>query len=142
MFYLDFGSLVTTSSSEGATSECGELSLNVGNVAWWAYRHRSLVAAAGTINQAAFAAMVDSLIGATIAGPMLTPSEDRLEFALGSDSVLAVDLKNLWKTDSEVVEIDLPNGTSICMGKRKYVVEADVPEWPELQLAAKSHHRH
>jgi NAD(P)H-hydrate repair Nnr-like enzyme with NAD(P)H-hydrate epimerase domain len=101
-----------------------------------------LVAAAGTINQAAFAAMVDSLIGATIAGPILTPSEDRLEFGLGSDIVLAVDLKNLWRTDSEVVEIDLPNGTSICMGKRKYVIEGDVPAWPELQLASKSPHRH
>lgn len=114
MFYLDFGSTFLASARSGERIEIGEMTLSVRDVAWWLYRGKTVVAAAESVSTDQFDNIVRALVGATIAGVKLT-DEGYLEIRLGEKYRLLVDLTNMWGTDSDVLELALPDGRIVAV---------------------------
>lgn len=115
MFYLDFGDLLISSTSKGERIEIGEMTLSIRDVAWWLRRKGELIASAESVDIDQFAAITGQLIGLCMTDVCTAAEGGRLEVRFANDWILTIDLANLWESDSDVVQISLPDGRVIAV---------------------------
>ena len=115
MFYLDFGDLFISSTSKGERIQVGEMTLSVRDVAWWLRNGSELVASSESIDTRQFEALIAQLVGSRLLGVSDTLTGEQLEIHFENERVLVIDLLNTWDTDSDTVQVSLPDGRVIAV---------------------------
>jgi hypothetical protein len=115
MFYLDFGALFISSTSKGERIEIGEMTLSIRDVAWWLRRRGELTASAESIDADQFTVIAAQMVGTRVTDVSSAAEGSQLEVRLENDWLLVIDLTNLWDSDSDVIQVSLPDGRIIAV---------------------------
>ena len=141
MFFLDFGAKFLASTRSGERIEIGEMTLSVRDVVWWLYHGGALVASAEGISVERFDRHMESFLGCTIAMAEQT-NDEQLRIKLGINNTLVVDLTNLWDTDSNVIELALPDGRIASVDEKGRFAMDAVKDEKRARHWITSPHRH
>jgi hypothetical protein len=118
MFYLDFGKTFRSVTPKGKPIQVGQMTLSVREVEWCFYRFDRIACCAETVLPEEFDRIVSVLTGTTLSAVRYIPGDERADFCFSNEWVLGVDLTNRWGTDSDFVEVSLPNGRALYLTEK------------------------
>jgi hypothetical protein len=110
MFYLDFGGYFSSRSSKGDSIQVGEMTLSVRDVYWRIERSGQIAADAESIDAGQFAVVVEQLQGRRVVSFSASNDRNNVIVDFGDSWALTIDLLNSWETDSDILQISLPDG--------------------------------
>ena len=118
MFYLDFGELFIATSSKGERIQIGEMTLSIRDTAWWLKNRAEIVASAEGVDSKTFEKIANQLTGLRLVDVIEAASGEQIEIKLENEWLLIVDIGNQWESDSDIVQISLPDGRVVAVTEK------------------------
>ena len=116
MLTLDFGDQLDVKTSDSTAVAEGVLMIGIRNVLWIAFDNGRVISNADDVDNATFARDLERRpMGASLCAVESTANSPWIVFRFDNGFSLQVDTANTWKTESDLLELTLPDGRIIVL---------------------------
>lgn len=131
-----------SSNSKGERIQVGAMTLSIRDVLWWLSHRGQIVASAETIDSRQFETIIAQLMGARILSISESQNDSNLLIDFENEWGLNVDLKNHLESDSDVIQVSLPDGRVLAVTEAGEIDENVRIDAERAQNWAKNFTRH